>query len=262
MLRGKNVRDVITNPKIATVFLASIEQAIQSNSLVTIEYQLDEKDLNVIEGRGPKGVQWFEGRIRKLAQKIEGKTAVVWVAVNITQRKIMEAELKRISETDPLTGAYNRRYFIDQVEHQFNYFLRYENENSLIMFDIDHFKLVNDTYGHQAGDEALKEFVRVCKENFRKADIFARYGGEEFMALLPNSPMEGAYQIAERIRSTLETNTIKFKGQSVPFTVSGGIAKMLISDHSFNDSLNRADVTLYKAKKEGRNKIAMDEDED
>ena len=237
--------------------MVAIQKAIIEDTMVTFEYRMSQKDLSFKVQSGPPGIQWFEGRIKKIPQKVEGKVAVVAVLFNITQRKLLEKQFKRMSETDPLTGAYNRRYFIEKIEYQFKYFLRYKNANSLIMFDIDHFKKVNDTYGHLVGDEVLKAFVRICKTNFRDTDIFARYGGEEFVALLPKSPPEGSYLIAERIRKKLNKFPMTLGKKRVHFTVSAGISMMQERDNSFNDVLNRADKAMYRAKKNGRNQIVL-----
>ena len=204
--------------------------------------------------KGPSGVQWFEGRLSLLPDLIDDSPAVVWYSINITERKKLEVELKRMSETDPLTGAYNRRYFIDQIDQWFKMYQRYKTKNCIIMFDIDYFKRVNDTYGHLIGDEVLKSFVRICKNNFRETDIFARYGGEEFCALLPNTPHSRAFQIAERIRKAVEDSGFTIEEKNVLYTVSAGLTRFQSIDKTFNDALNRADIALYEAKRSGRNR--------
>ncbi len=254
---GRNLRELILNEETYNALITGIKNALKSDTMEIVEISGAAEEVSNTVDKVPEGRQWYEARIKRIPQPIKGKSAVAVISVNITSRKLLEMQLKKLSETDPLTGAYNRRYFIEQIDRQHKYFIRYGAPVSLIMFDLDYFKKINDTYGHTTGDEVLKHFVKICSENFREADIFARYGGEEFVGLLPNSTSEGAYRIAERIRKTIEKAELNIKGNRVKYTVSGGIADMKKGDHSYNDALNRADEALYKAKNSGRNRIVI-----
>ncbi len=235
----------------------AVQKALESDKVQIVEFSGSVKDVKYTDVDYPEGLQWYEARIKRIPQPIQGEKAVAVINVNITSRKRLEFELKKMAETDQLTGVYNRRYFIEHIDRQFKHFQRYGENVSLMMFDIDFFKKVNDTYGHLVGDEVLKFFARTAAKSFREADVFARYGGEEFVALMPDTDENGAYRMAERIRATIERSELNIKGKKIKFTVSGGIASMRKEDHSFNDALNRSDEALYKAKNSGRNRIVI-----
>ena len=160
---------------------------------------------------------------------------------------------------DPLTQAHNRGFFMEAIEREIAYAQRHGQVMSLIMFDIDHFKRVNDTYGHQAGDVALKLVSAAVLAMIRKEDVFARYGGEEFAVLLRNTPGDPAFIMAERIRRTIEKLEIVHNGRRIPCTVSLGIAST--SDHLAVASalIEAADERLYAAKNGGRNRVEVHE---
>jgi two-component system, cell cycle response regulator len=169
-------------------------------------------------------------------------------------------EIKKLSVRDPLTGCFNRGYLNDQLSKDIKYALRYRHPLSLILCDIDHFKIVNDTYGHQAGDQMLVEFVNCIKESFRnRIDWIARYGGEEFIVVLPETSVEGAKVLAERLRIKISHQKTQIGHLEIKITASFGVAgfthqtdKEKISDIKL---ITKADQLLYQAKKEGRNRI-------
>ena len=253
VLKGQMLKDFIGNKSVVELILSSIREAIKKKKFIKIEYQVKENEILLRRKERPQGSHWFEGRISVLPVLIDGEPVVAWYSVNITERKKLEIELKRMSETDPLTGASNRRFFIDQIDQWFKMYQRYKTKNCIIMFDIDYFKRVNDNYGHLIGDEVLKSFVRICKNNFRETDVFARYGGDEFTALLPNTPHSKAFQIAERIRKAVEKSGFIVDEKNVFYTVSAGLTRFQSNDNTYNDALNRADIALYEAKRSGRN---------
>ena len=125
------------------------------------------------------------------------------------------------------------------------------------MLDLDQFKLLNDTYGHQGGDKVLIETTEVINELLRMGDLFGRYGGEEFAVILPNTELTGAHDVAERIRKTIENNAIEYQGKNINVTVSIGIAVMNEYDARYEDIISRADIALYKAKNSGRNQVCV-----
>jgi diguanylate cyclase (GGDEF)-like protein len=166
----------------------------------------------------------------------------------------MLAKLEPLATTDQLTGLYNRHYFNSELIKQINIWRRYQRPLSIIILDIDYFKKVNDLYGHLAGDYALKALARICESQLRDIDTFARFGGEEYAILLPSTAVNGAMQIAERIRKTTEDYTFKFEGKTFKFTVSLGVAELTDEAWSITELINAADKMLYKAKAAGRNR--------
>ena len=169
------------------------------------------------------------------------------------QKAHMFDELQRMALTDPLTGAPNRRAFFDQGEAEFSRTVRYATQLAALMLDADHFKPVNDTYGHAAGDEVLRQIVHICRDSLRQGDIFGRYGGEEFAVLLPHTDENGAAAVAERIRSLCASRCFDTLVGPVRATVSIGAASYEPGTPSLQVLLNRADQALYAAKEAGRN---------
>lgn len=163
--------------------------------------------------------------------------------------------LEQMAVTDPLTQAYNRRHFYRLAEIEMKRAQASATPLSVIVMDADHFKRVNDTYGHQAGDQALIKLTEICQSAIRQTDVFARYGGEEFVLLMPDTDAQAAKSIAERIRANIEKTEIKVEGKIVRFTVSMGISTFHPPyEFTFDSLLTQADRALYKSKRTGRNR--------
>ena len=164
-------------------------------------------------------------------------------------------ELVRLSTTDPLTGAYNRAKFDDELDKCQAYSKRYQSPLSLIIFDFDDFKDINDTYGHLVGDQVIIETSAFIKETVRETDIFARWGGEEFVILLPNTELDAAVELAERLRQDIEN--LKFE-KTNRITCSFGVVRLTAEDHA-ESFLDRADKLLYQAKNSGKNSVKVED---
>jgi two-component system cell cycle response regulator len=169
-------------------------------------------------------------------------------------------EIRQLSTIDPLTGAYNRGYLNDHLPQELKRTLRYGRTLSLILCDIDHFKRVNDTYGHQAGDMVLKALSRRLLGAVRKGlDWVARYGGEEFLIVLPETDLSGASLVGERIRKAIESIQIDLRGKVIRVTASFGVTSIesinTKASDLCDDLIKRADDMLYLAKSEGRNRV-------
>lgn len=165
-------------------------------------------------------------------------------------------ETERLSITDGLTELFNTRYFYKQLDLEIARTDRYGNSFSLILLDIDNFKQLNDTYGHQAGDDILHEFAKILKTASRETDIVVRYGGEEFIIILPNTSEEDTISLAERIRSNVEKNLFLINHTvGIHVTVSGGISSYPQNADNSKSLLNAADTALYSAKASGKNRI-------
>jgi two-component system cell cycle response regulator len=164
-------------------------------------------------------------------------------------------EIYRLTTIDGLTQVYNKRYFIETLEREIGRAHRYRRELSLIMFDIDHFKKINDTYGHLAGDHVLKQLASVIKARIRREDIMSRYGGEEFAIILPEIDNYNAMQFAEKIRALVEKAIFRFEDTDIPVTISIGCASMTSELQEPHEFVRVADGHLYEAKSQGRNRV-------
>jgi len=162
-------------------------------------------------------------------------------------------EIYRLMTVDALTQVFNKRYFNEALEREYNRAHRYKRELSLVLLDIDHFKEVNDTSGHLAGDAILRQVAAEVKPRLREQDIFARVGGEEFAMLLPEIAHEGAVATGEKVRRIIEAATFTFEKISVKITVSVGVTSLDPRSRDPNSLYERADAALYEAKDKGRN---------
>jgi two-component system, cell cycle response regulator len=169
-------------------------------------------------------------------------------------------ENRRLSVTDPLTGAYNRRYLMEQLPHELERSARYSHPLSLLMCDVDHFKKINDTNGHQAGDEVLKAVVATLKQNIRSTDWVARYGGEEFVIVLPETTAANATKVADTLRGHLAKLPIAFNDRVLGVTASFGVAGWgtgVPADASLDALIAHCDAGVYDSKAQGRNKVSL-----
>jgi diguanylate cyclase (GGDEF)-like protein len=202
---------------------------------------------------------------RRMGRPVNLRTAVCdyFCSINKTLRnpKVIEIQVfeqaVRTTKYDSLTGLFNRRYFDKTLEREFARAHRHNNNLSLLFLDLDFFKNVNDNYGHQAGDEALKFFAKLTLEAIRTEDIAARYGGEEIVVILPETSKVNALVLAERIRTRLEKTEIEYDGQKIGFTLSGGLASFPLDADTSSNLVKFADSALYKAKNSGRNQISF-----
>lgn len=216
------------------------------SSYMTLEHQLKRKDNKLI---------WCEF-VGSQIELTKDNNAMLWSILDTTAQKEMQEKLEQQATTDYLTELYNRRYFTSRLEEEvFRVKRNKEAETSLIMFDLDKFKLINDTYGHLNGDIILKNFTNILKKHLRKTDIAGRLGGEEFAMILPNTGIENAVILANRIREEVSGQTINIDEKNIKFTVSIGLTSLSYDDMSFDSALARADSALYTAKENGRNRV-------
>jgi diguanylate cyclase (GGDEF)-like protein len=173
---------------------------------------------------------------------------------DVTGKRRLEARLQRMATRDQLTGAHNRHAFFQRAKNELARAKRFGHPLTVLMFDLDHFKEVNDSHGHATGDEVLRTFALRCRAGFRQSDVFARMGGEEFAALLVETQAEQAVEAAERIRAMAANRPVPTEAGDLVVTVSIGVTAMTEED-SINDLLKRADEALYKAKQSGRNSV-------
>lgn len=199
--------------------------------------------------------------LRSATEEISKVAIVVYdvteTADNRINLELAKDQLLRISRTDKLTSLWNRGYWEERMLEEFKRNQRNESDACLVMFDIDHFKNINDTYGHQLGDEAIRAVSRCVLDTSREVDICGRYGGEEFAVLLPNTDVDGAFVFCERLRKAIEGMTVEYGGRSVQFTISLGIAKLTGDIKNGLDWLSNADKALYVSKESGRNMTSV-----
>ena len=181
------------------------------------------------------------------------------LAREVIERERAQQEAELLARVDPLTGLFNRRHFSHLADMKFRNAIRYKHPLSILIFDIDLFKKVNDTFGHQIGDQALIHVAEIFQRQARGTDVLARYGGEEFIALLPETTSADAQHSAERLRKMLEDSILQIKGHSISLTISIGIAGMEIIDEltDLEELLKQADEALYLAKGAGRNRVVV-----
>ncbi len=179
-------------------------------------------------------------------------------AIELKKQQLQNIKLEEMAFIDPLTSCVNRRKFEELSALELQRSLRYKSKLSFLMLDIDHFKAVNDTYGHATGDEVLKHFSSTCLNLARELDIVARIGGEEFIVMMPETDEKGAYIFAERFREKIFNSSIVIEGQTIKYTVSIGISLLnLTFDKDISTVIQRADLALYEAKDSGRNKSVI-----
>ncbi len=185
----------------------------------------------------------------------QGRVGSISTFRDVTEVKELQARLRDQALRDAMTGLFNRRYFEETLARELAQAVRYNHPLSVVMADIDHFKSVNDTYGHQAGDEALKTFADLMKHNTRGSDLACRYGGEEFMLLLANTPRSGAHACAEQLRLALAQSSVPWSTSTICMTASFGVASFPEDAATAEQLIAAADAALYAAKSAGRNRV-------
>ena len=184
---------------------------------------------------------------------VQGKMEMVAVMRDISDRSKMMQELKEAATLDHLTKLANKRLFNEEMARQIALTKRYERELSLVLADLDHFKVVNDEYGHASGDQVLIEVADIIRKHLRDSDLAARWGGEEFALLLPETDQNGARVLAEKLRTKIQDHTFELQGQKARVTCSFGVFSLNESHQNAESLFEHADKNLYQAKNEGRN---------
>lgn len=184
-----------------------------------------------------------------------GQTIFKHLSGNNIESKYHE-EIYRLTTVDGLTECFNKRYFLEALERELNRAARYRRDLSLAMLDIDHFKKINDTHGHLAGDHVLRELSRILSGSVRKQEIFCRYGGEEFAVIIPEVDLDGARIVCEKLRTLVEQHPFSYNQTPIPVTISLGVHAYSNPEETTEEFIAHADANLYKAKSGGRNRVA------
>jgi two-component system, cell cycle response regulator len=187
-----------------------------------------------------------------------GSTTILKFTYHDNLDEIFQKQMYESALRDGLTKAFNKKYFTDRLESEFTFAIRHVAPLTLVLFDIDHFKKVNDTHGHQAGDHVLSEISALLTGMLRAEDVFARYGGEEFAVICRGSDLMQGQVVAERMRKAVEQNKFVFEGTNIPVTISIGVAGL--PDPAVKDAaelVSLADQSLYKSKHGGRNRVTL-----
>jgi diguanylate cyclase (GGDEF)-like protein len=193
-------------------------------------------------------------RVLKDGDRISVGSTILKFIQDDTENQFHET-IYRLKVEDALTRIHNKRYLLDFLEREMSRSSRHKSPMSLILYDIDHFKKINDTHGHLAGDIVLRESAALVKTMVRKEECYARYGGEEFALVEPEVTGASAAGVAEKIRKAIEGASFSFEGKAIPVTVSLGVAELDASMRDTAEFIKRADERLYRAKREGRNRV-------
>lgn len=254
-LTGYSAEDLVDNHRISFAEVIhpedrervwdEVQKALAAKRPFALEYRLLRAD-------GELRWVWEQGGevITEYGRYLDG------IITDITDRRHMEEELARLASHDPLTGLYNRRELEQQLSDELARGERYHRPLSVLWLDVDHFKLVNDTLGHHAGDDVLRQLCRLLEQSVRKVDYVARYGGEELVIVMPEMGARGAAEMAERLRRTIQQQTMALHdGRVTQVTVSIGVAAFPEHGHDMDGLLQAADQAMYLAKQAGRNRV-------
>ncbi len=249
------VQDAMEDPLMKSVRAAIEPLGIRSIVVIPIIYR--DEIIGTLFLRTSRARAAFTRREINLCNAVANVSANVLYNAFLFEKLENEKErLERLAITDYLTGVYNIRYFYHRLEEEFSRAERYGHPISCIMLDIDHFKKINDLYGHRMGDLVLREFAQLVRRHVRKSDVFARYGGEEFIILLPQTPLDGAEKEAARLRLFIREHA--FKGIKERITSSIGISCWPVHDvHTYDDLITLADTALFEAKSSGRDRVRI-----
>jgi diguanylate cyclase (GGDEF)-like protein/PAS domain S-box-containing protein len=239
--------------------LALVQKVLEEELALEATGKADPKRLRTVEVeeyRKDRSRVWIENVLSFLRDDHQRPVAIVGVSREVTERRRLTEELRNLAITDPLTGVYNRRHFLQELQREMSRSNRYTCPFSLIMLDVDHFKEVNDRFGHEAGDHVLKELAELIRKRIRSTDLLARWGGEEFLILLANTNAQSAVKLVEDLLKLLLARTFPGIGR---ITASFGVAGHRVGE-GVNEFITRVDNLMYQAKKGGRSRLVRDFD--
>ena len=237
-----------------SIYPDDLDYAERSLAEVLVKGAVEDREYRIIAADGQ--VRWLSDKCFINRQAEPGQPVIiVGIAEDITDKKQIETELQRLATTDVLTQSSNRRHFFECAHREFEQ-ARYQGTPlAFLLLDIDDFKVINDTYGHQEGDNVLQRIAESGRATLRRGDVFGRVGGEEFAAVFPGCAPDMAMQVAERLQREIQRLSFSHGDQTFGITVSQGLTSLTAEDGSVDSLFARADAAMYKAKHQGKNRI-------
>ncbi len=271
-LIGKLMHDVLP-AEAADRFLGCVHEALDTGRVVHHEYTLSSDD---VEGVLPRSDVpdhlWFEAHIAPLPSVAGRPDMAVWVIFNVTESRValhrlelqqrvmqeQQQELERLARVDPLTELLHHRSFFAEAERELEWVRRTGQPAAMILFDLDRFKVINDTWGHAAGDATLIAVAELLRTERRASDLIGRLGGEEFALVVRGADIAAGRRAAERLRAALASLEVLHDGATISITASFGVAQLRATDEQPDAAVRRADAAMYVAKRLGRNRVEHD----
>jgi two-component system cell cycle response regulator len=255
MFRIEEAETVVGRAAEATIRLEDDGVSRRHARIVHVDGEIWVEDLKSANGTLVNG-QAVERRVLRDGDKIQmGSTTILKFTYSDRLEEDFQKKMHDAALHDGLTKVYNKRYFLDRLPTEIAYALRHKTPLTLLMFDVDHFKNVNDRYGHLAGDYVLTNLAQIASTTLRAEDLFARYGGEEFAVLCRGVTLENATILANRLRGLIASAVFQYHGQTIPITVSIGVASCSDQPDNGTRLVAAADAALYEAKRTGRNRV-------
>lgn len=239
-----------------SIYPDDLDYAERSLADVLVRGAVEDREYRIISSDGQ--IRWLSDKCFINQQAAPGqRLIVVGIAEDITDKKQAEGELHRLATTDVLTQSSNRRHFFECAHREFELACAQGSPLSFLLLDIDDFKVINDTYGHQEGDQVLQRIAETGRAVLRRGDVFGRIGGEEFAAVFPGCTPHIAKQIAERLQREIQRLSFSRDGQDYGVTVSQGLTGLTEADEALDNLFSRADTAMYQAKRQGKNQIVV-----
>ncbi len=239
-----------------SIYPDDLDYAERSLAEVLVKGAVEDREYRIIDATGH--IRWLSDKCFVSRQpSLDQRLIVVGIAEDITEKKHAEGELQRLATTDVLTQSSNRRHFFECAHREFTLAREQGTALAFLLLDIDDFKLINDTYGHQEGDQVLQRIAETGKAVLRRGDLFGRIGGEEFAAVFPGCTPEMARQIAERLQREIQRLSFSHDGQDYGVSVSQGLTGLAEQDEVLDSLFSRADKAMYAAKRLGKNQIVV-----
>ena len=239
-----------------SIYPDDLDYAERSLAEVLEKGSIEDREYRIISSDGQ--IRWLSDKCFISQQAEPGqRVIVVGIAEDITEKKHLEGELQRLATTDVLTQSSNRRHFFECAHREFEQARLQAAPMAFLLLDIDDFKLINDTYGHQEGDLVLQRIAESGKGALRRGDLFGRIGGEEFAAVFPGCAPDMAKQIAERLQREIQRLSFTHGGNTFGVTVSQGLTSLKPGDDILDNLYARADAAMYQAKRQGKNQIVQ-----